>query len=135
MHSQAPVTRTSSLRWSQRILVAFAVVFVSACQTFSGATELSNGLHVPRSSSGIKGVGNAGLLEGTVVDQNGCLAIQDADPAYVTVPVFDVKDKRPDKLRVGNQVSLQGGVTPSQNSFEISEECAGEEDYFLVVRE
>lgn len=123
--------------WIQRVLAVCAVVLVSACQGASGSTELSNGLHVPRSEGGTPGVGDAALLEGKVIDKDGCLAIQDDEPHSddVTVPVFDVKDKRADKARIGKHLSLGGGAKPPLGSFDIPEACAGEENYFLVVRE
>lgn len=125
------------LDWFRRLFLATVILLLAACQSAPGTTELSNGLHVPRSEGGTRSVGDAALLEGRVIDRDGCLAIQHDEPDsdHVTVPVFDVKDKRPEKSRIGQHLSLGGGWMPPQESFDIPDECAGEESYFLVVRE
>src|SRR5699024_3578017 len=87
----------------------FALSMTLACHsTATGSTELENGLHVPRSTGGTPGVGNQALLEGEVVDRDGCLAIRGPSGRPI-IPIFDVKDSRPEKISIGDKVSLQGG--------------------------
>ncbi len=123
--------------WARRLLMAAAAVLVAAgCQASSaGGTELPNGLQVPRSSGGTPGVGDAALLEGRVVDRDGCLAVEGEPDGRVNIPVFDVEDPRPDRLSPGDRVSLGGGFKSPNDSLEIPPACAGEDEYFLVVME
>lgn len=128
---------SSTGRRGHGFLLLVMIALMAGCQTGPGTTESATGLKVPRSTGGTKGVGDAALLEGSVVDKDGCLAIRHDEPHtdHTTVAVFDVEDARPDTLRVGQHVSLGGGTISPQGSFDIPEECAGEEEYFLVVME
>ncbi|QGH70625.1 hypothetical protein [Pseudactinotalea sp. HY158] len=123
--------------WARRLLTAAALVLVAAgCQASSaGGTELPNGLQVPRSSGGTPGVGDGALLEGRIVDRDGCLAVESELDGSVAIPVFDVEDPRPDRLAPGGGVAFGGGFQPPHDSFDIPSACAGEDEYFLVVME
>lgn len=142
--NQISAAQALSTRWVRTGLAVFAVVLVSACQSLPDngrqspdSPETSSALQTVRSTGGTRGVGDAALLKGKVIDKDGCLAIQHDEPDSntVTIPVFDVEDERPDQFDIGHDVSLGGGVTSEQESFDIPEECSGGEGYFLVVME
>src|SRR5699024_4922713 len=96
------------------------------------SAPLSN-LDIARSSGGEPGVGDSALLEGTLVEADGCLALEPDSSGPAVILVFDTADARPESLSIGDHVSLMGGFIPPQQSFEIPNNCAGNDEYFLVV--
>lgn len=123
------------------LLPAVALV-LAGCQVSSNpdpqesleeeSAPLSN-LDIARSSGGEPGVGDSALLEGTLVEADGCLAVEPDYSGPAVIPVFDTADTRPESLSIGDHVSLSGGFVSSQQSFEIPKNCEGKDEYFLVV--
>lgn len=83
------------------------------------------------------GVGNAALLEGAVVDHEGCLGVEGGGEVFV--PVFPAEmEGRAAQMRPGDEVALGGGVASWESiqslpEVEIPGECAEASEYWHVV--
>lgn len=107
---------------------------LTACGDSPRQTEA--GLLIATRPAGPAGVGDGALLTGTVAARNGCLTIRIEGDTYV-LPVFDVLDKRPDRLVEGDRVEFAGGGGSRRPFSDVSvpAPCDQTDSYWLVVRD
>ena len=95
----------------------FGSLVLTSCSDSPRQTDA--GLLIATRPAGPAGVGDGAQLTGTVTARNGCLTIRIDGDTYV-LPIFDMLDKRPDRLVEGDRVEFGGGGGSGRPSSDVS---------------